>query len=125
MKKIFTLIAVAFATVAVSAQSLIDYPKSQQGITVSGTTTFDAVKIHKNSNPAISGVKFANSYKSEEVLNANYATISVDGGFKAGDVITIAGAFNNYEEKKKAAVDIFTVGEANAITVLQVHSLLL
>lgn len=118
MKKIFTLIAVAFATVAVSAQSLIDYPKSQQGITVSGTTTFDAVKIHKNSNPAISGVKFSNSYKSEEVLNANYATISVDGGFKAGDVITIAGAFNNSDDTKKAAVDIFTVGEANAITVL-------
>jgi hypothetical protein len=60
----------------------------------------------------------ANGYTTDNVLNTNYATISVEGGFKAGDVITIAGAFNNADNTKKAAVDIFTVGEENAITVL-------
>ena len=108
MKKIFTLIAVALATVAVNAETLIDYPTSQTGIAVNGTTTFDAVKIKTNTT-SISGIKFANSYASENVSNGNNAELSVEGGFKAGDVITIAGAFNNADASKKAAIDIFTL----------------
>ena len=113
MKKIFTLISLFVLALSAQAQTLINYPNSQTGITVSGTTTFDAVKIHKNSNPSISGVKFANSYSSEGVVNANYAKVTVDGGFKAGDVITIAGAYNNSAEKA-SAVDIFTLDGTTA-----------
>lgn len=117
MKKLFTLISLFVLALSAQAQTLINYPNSQTGITVSGTTTFDAVKIYTNKT-SVNGVKFANGYTTSDALNSNYATISVEGGFKAGDVITIAGAFNNSDDTKKAAIDIFTVGEANAITVL-------
>ena len=117
MKKIFTLISLLVLALTVQAQTLIDYPKSQDGITKSGTTDFSTVKIYTNKT-SVNGVKFANGYTTSDALNSNYATISVEGGFKAGDVITIAGAFNNSDDTKKAAIDIFTVGEENAITVL-------
>lgn len=117
MKKIFTLISLFVLALGVQAQTLINYPTSQTGVAVSGTTSFSTVKIHTNKDN-VNGVKLANGYTTDNVLNTNYATISVEGGFKAGDVITIAGAFNNADETKKAAVDIFTVGEENAITVL-------
>ena len=117
MKKIFTLISLFVLALSVQAQTLINYPTSQTGVAVSGTTSFSTVKIHTNKDN-VNGVKLANGYTTDNVLNTNYATISVEGGFKAGDVITIAGAFNNADNTKKAAVDIFTVGEENAITVL-------
>ena len=117
MKKIFTLIAMAVMALTVQAETLINYPTAQDGITVSGSTTFDAVKIKTNTT-SIPGIKFANSYTSDNALNTNYAKLEVEGGFKAGDVITIAGAFNNSDDTKKAAVDLFTVGADNAITVL-------
>ena len=107
MKKFFTLIAVAAMTVGTYADTLISFPTSQDGITVSGTTTFADVKIKTNTT-SISGIKFANSYTSDNVLNDNYAKLEVEGGFKAGDVITIAGAFNNADDTKKSAVDLFT-----------------
>jgi len=117
MKKFFTLIAAAMLAVGVNAQTLIDYPKSQDGITLSGSTVIASVKINSNTT-SINGIKFGNSYMSNDALNLNYAVMSVEGGFKAGDVITIAGAFNNSDDTKKAAVDIFTVGEESAVTVL-------
>ena len=88
----------------------IDYPTTAAGITIGGTTEMDAVvKIHKNTDQ-VKGIKFANGYTTEEgALNANYATIEIDGGFKAGDVISIAGAFNNSDETKLSAVDIFAL----------------
>ena len=97
----------------------IDYPTTAAGITIGGTTEMDAVvKIHNNADE-VKGIKFANGYTTEEgALNANYATIEIDGGFKAGDVISIAGAFNNSDETKKAAVDIFTIDEMANLTVL-------
>ena len=117
MKKIFTLISLFVLALSAQAQTLINYPNSQDGITKSGTTDFSTVKIYTNTT-TVNGVKFANGYTTSDALNSNYATISVEGGFKAGDVITIAGAFNNTDDTKKAAVDIFTVGDENAITVL-------
>ena len=87
---------------------VIDYPTSVEGITIGGTTTYDNVKIHTN-NDALAGIKFANGYTTGGVLNDNYVTIAVKDGFKAGDVITIAGAFNNSDETKLSAVDIFAL----------------
>ena len=118
MKKIFTLIASVLITLGVSADTLIDFAQSQEtGIKVSGTTTIDAVKIKTNTT-SIPGIKFANSYTTETLVNDNYAELSVEGGFKAGDVIKIAGAFNNSDESKKSAVDIFTFGDDKKPTVL-------
>ena len=96
----------------------IDYPTTAAGITIGGTTVMDAVvKIHNNADE-VKGIKFANAYTTEGALNSNYATIEIDGGFKAGDVISIAGAFNNTDESKQAAVDIFTLDETGAPVVL-------
>ncbi len=96
----------------------IDYPTTAAGITIGGTTVMDAiVKIHNNADE-VKGIKFANGYTTEGALNSNYATIEIDGGFKAGDVISIAGAFNNTDETKLAAVDIFTLDETGAPVVL-------
>ncbi len=96
----------------------IDYPTTAAGITIGGTTVMDAVvKIHNNTDE-VKGIKFANAYTTEGALNGNYATIEIDGGFKAGDVISIAGAFNNTDESKQAAVDIFTLDETGAPVVL-------
>ena len=109
MKKIFTLFAIVMMAMAVQAETLIDFKQSQtEGITVSGTTTIDAVKIKTNTT-SVPGIKFANSYAAEGVSNGNHAELSVEGGFKAGDVITIAGAFNNSDDSKKSAVDLFTL----------------
>ena len=96
----------------------IDYPTTAAGITIGGTTEMDAVvKIHNNTDE-VKGIKFANAYTTEGALNSNYATIEIDGGFKAGDVISIAGAFNNSDETKQAAVEIFTLDETGAPVVL-------
>jgi hypothetical protein len=109
MKKIFTLLAVAFMALGAQAQTLIDFKQSQEiGIAVSGTTTIDAVKIKTNTT-SIPGIKFANSYSTEGASNGNHAELTVEGGFKAGDVITIAGAFNNSDDTKISKVDIFTL----------------
>ena len=111
MTKIFTLIAMAFMAMSVNAETLIDFKQSQSlGIKVNGTTTIDAVKIKTNTT-SIPGIKFANSYSNEGVSNGNNVELSVEGGFKAGDVITIAGAFNNADETKKSAVDLFTLDD--------------
>lgn len=107
MKKIFTLLAGILLACGVNAETLINFPTSQEGITVSGTTEFATVKIH-NADP-INGIKFGNSYMKDGALNDNYAKLTVEGGFKAGDVITIAGAFNNSDNSKQAAADIFII----------------
>ena len=109
MKKIFTLIAIAMMAVGAQAKTLIDFAQSQTiGIAVSGTTSIDTVKIKTNTT-SVPGIKFANSYAADGVSNGNHAVLTVEGGFKAGDVVTIAGAFNNSDNSKKSAVDLFAL----------------
>ena len=93
--------------------TLINYPTSQDGITIGGTCEISTVKIHNNTD-AVAGIKFANGYTTSGTVNDNKAKLTVEGGFKAGDVITIAGAFNNSDDTKTSAIDIFTMdGEGN------------
>lgn len=92
--------------------TLIDYPTKQDGITIGGTCTIATVKIHNADE--IPGIKFAKSYTSEGAVTDNKVELTVDGGFKKGDVITIAGAFNNSDNTKKAAVDLFTLDGTKA-----------
>ena len=78
MKKLFTLIAMAAVAIGVQAETLISYPASKNGITLGGTTSYDVVKIKTNTT-SIDGIKFANSYTTEEVVNDNKAELSVEG----------------------------------------------
>ena len=113
MKKIFTLLTMVLMAIGANAQdvqTLIDYPTSKDGITVGGTTDYGTVKIKTNTT-SIAGIKFANGYTTENVLNDNKAKLTVEGGFKAGDVITIAGAFNNADNTKVSKIDIFVLDE--------------
>ena len=84
----------------------INYPTSQDGITLNAAAdaaqvAFATVKIHENTD-AVNCIKFGKSYVYAESGEYYYATLEIEGGFKSGDVITIAGAYNNAEEKNAA-----------------------
>lgn len=116
MKKFFTLIAAVALAASVNAQTtLIDYPTSQSGITLhdaDGQISFATVKIHNNKD-AVSCIKIGKSFSANNLVVDNFVELTTEGGFKKGDVITIAGVFNNADDSKKAAVAFFTgeVGE--------------
>lgn len=116
MKKFFTLIAAVALAASVNAQTtLIDYPTSQSGITLhdaDGQISFATVKIHANTD-AVSCIKIGKSFSANNLVVDNFVELTTEGGFKKGDVITIAGVFNNADDFKKAAVAFFTgeVGE--------------
>ena len=98
--------------------ALIDYPTSEDGITISGTTTKDNTqKYHANADTP-KNISFANGYTTDGKVNANYALLSVDGGFKTGDKIEVAGYFNNSDGTKQAAVSLFVGEEGESATVL-------
>ena len=116
MKKFFTLIAAVALAASVNAQTtLIDYPTSQSGITLHNAddqVSFATVKIHANKD-AVPCIKIGKSFSANDLVVDNFVELTTEGGFKKGDVITIAGVFNNADDTKKAAVAFFTgeVGE--------------
>ena len=116
MKKFFTLIAAVALAASVNAQTtLINYPTSQSGITLhnaDGKVSFATVKIHNNKD-AVSCIKIEKSFSAEDLVVNYFVELTTEGGFKKGDVITIAGVFNNSDNTKKAAVAFFSgeVGE--------------
>lgn len=81
------------------------------GITLSGTTAMANAKIHENTD-AVDAIQLKNGYTSENVPNDNYIKLSVEGGFKAGDKVTIAGFFNNADDTKKSAADLYVLDAA-------------
>lgn len=101
---------------SVNAQTtLINYPTSQSGITlhnVAEQISFTTVKIHTNTD-AVSCIKIGKSFSENDLVVDNFVELTTEGGFKKGDVITIAGVFNNSDNTKKAAVAFFSgeVGE--------------
>ncbi len=116
MKKLFTLMAAAFMAVGVNAQTtLFDFESGVGTYTLGGTCTLTTVKIYTNST-SVDCLKFNNSYTTSGVINAN--VITIEGDFQEGDVITIAGAFNNDDDTKLSAVDIFTGEEGEEASVL-------
>lgn len=112
MKKIFTLLAMALMAVGANAETLIDFVQTKNGITVGGTCAFTTVKIHTNTDSK-DCIKFANGYTTDSELNENLVTLEVEGGFKAGDIVTIAGAINNEDATKEASVALLVL-DANA-----------
>lgn len=94
-------------------RTLINYPSSPNGITVNGNTSFSNVKIHENAD-SVNAISLASSYSATD---NNYAVLRIEGGFKAGDVVTIAGAINQTDQSKTGTADLFTIsdGQVNVL----------
>ena len=115
MKKLLSLfmLLVAIVTGAQAAEvTLVEYDMSQKAFTTgaSAVTTNNvsigssSVKIHTNTD-AVYGISFGSSIKPDGT--ANYLKLQPTDGFKAGDIITIAGVFNNSDDTKQAAIGIY------------------
>ena len=102
----------------VSGDYLINYPTSKAGIEIGGTTVYDNTQKYHLDKETSKNISLANGYTTDGVINANCIVLSVEGGFKAGDVVSVAGYFNNTDETKQAAVAIFTGEEGDEATVL-------
>ena len=119
MKKFFTLIAAVAMAASVNAQTtLVDYPTSQDGITLhnaAGNITFATVKIHTNTE-SVSCIKVGKSFSTNNVVTDDFVELTTKDGFKAGDMVSITGVYNNAAEKK-AAIAIFSgkVGEEASV----------
>ena len=126
MKKIFTLIAAAFMAASVNAQTvLVAYP-TQEGVSgtwsISGSTTESSVKIHLNTE-SVDALKLANGYSASGKSNTNHIALACEGGFKKGDILTIAGASSVKEgEDKRCTAVVFTIDSETKCTALHKFS---
>ena len=92
--------------------TLIDYPTSKDGITIGGTT----IETTFQNLPAY---QLKNGYTSDGAYNGNSINLTIEGGFKAGDVITVAGGIKNSDTSKRGTVAIFTLDGTTATVVKQ------
>ena len=56
---------------------------------------------------SVNAISLGSSYSATD----NYAVQRIEGGFKAGDVVTIAGAINKTDKSKTATADLFTISD--------------
>lgn len=116
MRKFITLMAALVVAIVANAQVLVNYEHTADlpaGIEISGTTVMKSVKIHTNTD-AVDCIQFANSYTADGKLNGNCAIITTDGGFQAGDVVEIAGFFNNADDTKTSAFVIYVEDDSES-----------
>lgn len=110
-----------FAAISVSAgfaqKTLIDYPSKTDGISISGSTAAQTVKINGNTK-TVDCYALKNGYTANNAYNGNSINLTTEGGFKTGDVITIAGAINNADAAKRATAVLFTLKEDNSTSTL-------
>ncbi|MBO7116277.1 MAG: hypothetical protein J6V87_04410 [Prevotella sp.] len=92
--------------------TLIDYPTSKDGITIGGTT----IETTFQNLPAY---QLKNGYTSDGAYNGNSINLTIEGGFKAGDFITVAGGIKNSDTSKRGTVAIFTLDGTTATVVKQ------
>lgn len=115
MKKIFTLLAAAAVAGSLSAQTyLVAYNVEGQenhGYKISGTTD-DNRTVKLEDGTTITALSFNNNWSYGS--NDNYIQLSTDGGFKAGDVITVKGVIANNDESKRGACKISTIADDKA-----------
>lgn len=96
--------------------AIIDFPTAKTGITIKssadGQVKYNTVKIHNNTD-AVDCIQFGKSYKytTDEYF---YALLETEGGFKKGDVISIAGVYNN-ADTKNAAIAFYADPAGDAI----------
>lgn len=112
---------IAFFAIVANAQTvLVNYEGTAElpnGVAISGTTAMANVKINTNSN-GVNCIQLANGYTSDSKFNGNAITLTTEGGFKAGDVLSVTGFFNNSTETKVSKVDLITVDADNNCTVV-------
>ena len=95
--------------------SLIDYPTSKDGTAAAGTTVEGTVKINADKT-SVSCYSLKNGYNSKGEMTGNHIELTLEGGFKSGDVITVAGAINNSDESKWGTVVLFSAnGKAPSV----------
>lgn len=75
------------------------------GTTILGASSVEisTVKIHTNTD-AVAAIKFGSSYVYAE--GKWLAIKPAEGGFKAGDVLSVAAVFNNADDTKYAQIDL-------------------
>ncbi len=79
--------------------TLIDFPTTNLGITVNGNTELTTAEGY-------TVCKFSNGYTGGNA--GKNAALFVSGGFKTGDIITIAGFIKNTDSSKYGTVVLFT-----------------
>lgn len=101
------------------SDALIDFPTSLSGITAKGTTATSSSSLSIK-NGYVSG-----SGESKKVGNG--ILLSVDGGFKKGDIVTVAGTISvktsdsKYDTKIVTTAKLVTVDSENAEKTNEVH----
>ena len=98
-------LAITFPAAAPVEMTTIYDWAGEVGTTILGTTGVEisTVKIHENTD-AIDGIKFGSSF-----VYADGKWIAIkpaEGGFKAGDVLSVALVFNNADDTKYAQIDL-------------------
>lgn len=121
MKKLLSLLSMMLLCIvgATAQTTLIDYPTAKDGTAASGTTEEKTVKIHKNTD-AVACYSLKNGYTKDGAYNENSINLTLEGGFKKGDVVTIAGAIsidmsNPDNEGKRATAVLFTINAEQKI----------
>ena len=94
------------ALMAGSTTALIDFPTSKAGITNNNST-----KIVETEVNGYTVYQFKNGYTGNN-LGVNLK-LTVEGGFKKGDVVTVAGFINNADASKRGTVALFTADSDN------------
>ena len=120
MKKILSLLMllVAIVTGAQADDTLFEitngaFTTGGDKVTLTGVTTGEKVKIHSNTDE-VKGLKFGSSFKVDKGAPTNCVELAPEGGFKTGDKITIAGAFNNSDDTKLSAIGIYSFNGTSA-----------
>lgn len=115
MKKLFSLFAAILFAGSMMAGVLVEYNGTATlpaGVTISGTTVVTNVKIHTNKD-GVDCIQLGNGYSNSSVYNGNAIVLYTEGGFKAGDTLSVTGFFNNSSDTKASKVTVFTVDADN------------
>ena len=99
------------ATGGTAAQTLVDFASNVGSFTYNSTCTTSTVKIHGNKDD-VTGIDCGNGFKT----NANNVVVTCEGGFKAGDKISIAGVINNNDATKTGNIGIYDANGNNLFT---------
>ena len=60
--------------------------------------SYATVKIHLNTDN-VNCIKVGKSFSTDNKVTDDFVELTTEGGFKTGDVVSIAGVYNNTAEK--------------------------
>ena len=120
MKKIFFFAAAMMAAISINAETVFDWAGGKGSIEATGTTELDSKVKIKTNTEEVPGIKFANGYSIDTTktpaVHANYVELSINGGFKKGDVVKVEFCYNN-SAAKVATVGVYNLeGEEIAVS---------